>query len=74
MIFFISRLSFENLPRAILMKSTPLKIAPDANAQELLPLGSGTNLEVIDSLQGWYKIQLENNDQGWLLKQSIEKI
>ncbi|MEP7320795.1 MAG: hypothetical protein ABI761_02710 [Saprospiraceae bacterium] len=73
-LFYLSRAQYEHTQRGILMESKPLKVAPSSNAQELLPLGSGTKLEIKDSLQDWYKIKLENNDLGWILKSSIQKI
>lgn len=73
-LFYLSRAQYEHTQRGILMESKPLKVAPSSNAQELLPLGIGTKLEIKDSLQDWYKIKLENNDLGWILKSSIQKI
>lgn len=73
-IFFLARNKYERMPNAILMVPNALKIAPEAKAQDLLPLGIGTKMQLIDSLQDWYKIQLENNDQGWIPKSSIHKV
>ncbi|MEO5583561.1 MAG: hypothetical protein ABIR66_12785 [Saprospiraceae bacterium] len=73
-LFYLSRAQYEQTQRGILMGSNDLKIAPSSNAQELLPLGSGTKLEIKDSLQDWYKVKLENNDLGWILKSAIQKI
>jgi tetratricopeptide (TPR) repeat protein len=73
-LFYFSRAQYEQTPRGILMESNSLKVAPSSNAQELLPLGGGTKLEIKDSLQDWYKIKLENNDQGWVRKSTIHKI
>jgi tetratricopeptide (TPR) repeat protein len=73
-IFYFSRVQYEETLRGIIMESVPLKVAPASNAQELIPLGAGTKLEIKDSLQVWYKVQLENNDQGWIQKSNIQKI
>lgn len=73
-LFFLARNKFERTPNAILMAPNALKIAPESQAQDLLPLGIGTKMQVIDSLQDWYKVQLENNDQGWVTKSSINKV
>lgn len=57
----------------ILMTDHPMHIAPDSLSQVLIPLGKGSKTEVIDSLGNWYKVTLENNDQGWLPKPKLNK-
>jgi hypothetical protein len=59
---------------AVLLHESPLFIAPEAGSQELLPLGAGTKIDILDSLQSWYKVVLENNDQGWLPKAELRRI
>lgn len=57
---------------SVLMVDHPLYIAPDSLSQVLIPLGKGSKAEVIDSLGQWYKVILENNDQGWLPKSGLQ--
>jgi uncharacterized protein YgiM (DUF1202 family) len=39
-----------------------------------LPLGAGTKVQILDSLSAWYKVNLENNDEGWLPKVALAGI
>lgn len=73
-IFYFSRITFEAKPNCIISQNVNLRIAPDENSQILLPLGIGTKMEIIDSLQTWYKVTLENNDDGWLSKNVLSRI
>lgn len=71
-ILYFSSLRYQQQNFNILMVDQPLQIAPDSLSQVLLPLGKGSKAEVIDSLGVWYKVILENNDQGWLPKSSLK--
>jgi|GEM_PF-1472552 len=57
---------------SVLMVDHPLYIAPDSLSQVLIPLGKGSKAQVMDSLGEWYKVLLENNDQGWLPKSGLQ--
>lgn len=72
-ILYFSSQRFQQQNFYILMEDQPLRIAPDSLSQVLLPLGKGIKAEVNDSLGVWYKVILENNDQGWLPKSSLKK-
>ncbi len=73
-ILYFSRKHVEHRHYSILMEGGPLRIAPDANSQVLLPLGAGSKSEVVDSLGTWYKVILENNDQGWIEKSYLKRV
>lgn len=55
----------------VLINDHPLHVAPDSSSQVLIPLGEGSKADVLDSLGLWYKVLLENNDQGWLPKNKL---
>ncbi len=74
LVMYFARNKYEIKPRGILKANSPLLIAPTLHSQELIPLGAGTKVEFIDSLNNWWKVQLENNDQGWLPQTGVEKI
>lgn len=73
-ILFFSRKHEELKHYGILVEGGPLRIAPDLSSQVLLPLGAGSKSEVVDSLGAWYKVILENNDQGWIEKSSLRRV
>lgn len=61
--------------RAVIMQSeAALHLAADAQSSVERVLHEGTTLSVLDSIGQWYKINLANGDQGWLLKEKVEKI
>ncbi|MCF0166092.1 MAG: SH3 domain-containing protein [Bacteroidales bacterium] len=53
---------------------TSVVSSPGTGAQALFVLHEGTVLEVIDSLGQWYRVQLSDGRQGWLLAKDIEII
>lgn len=73
-ILYFSRKHADQKHHGILMEGGSLRIAPDANSQVVLPLGAGSKSEVVDSLGSWYKVILENNDQGWIEKSALKRV
>jgi tetratricopeptide (TPR) repeat protein len=58
----------------VIPTSTPLKIAPEENSEDVLILYSGTKVFAIDRIGDWQKVELLNGEYGWLPFSSIEKI
>jgi tetratricopeptide (TPR) repeat protein len=54
--------------------SVNIKSSPDENSTSLFILHSGTKLEVLDKIQSWYKIKIENGNTGWIKTDDVEKI
>jgi tetratricopeptide (TPR) repeat protein len=73
-LFYISRLIHEHKRESILILNQGMHVAPDPESQVALPLGAGTKVLILDSLSNWYKVNLENNDEGWLPKVALEGI
>lgn len=73
-LFYISSRKLQEEKFYVLMNDLPLRIAPDSSSQVLIPLGQGIKTEVNDSLGNWYKVKLENNDQGWLPKANLKNL
>jgi tetratricopeptide (TPR) repeat protein len=61
---------------AIVMKPVAsVKSSPAADsAVDLCVLHEGTKVDVIDSVGGWYNIELSNGEQGWLPSSDLEII
>ncbi len=72
--FYLSRSHYENKKESILILNQNMHVAPDPNSQVALPLGAGTKVQILDSLSAWYKVNLENNDEGWLPKVALAGI
>ncbi len=54
--------------------SVNIKSSPDENSTSLFILHSGTKLEVLDQIQKWYKIKIENGNTGWIKTDDVESI
>lgn len=65
---YFSRIRLENAPYGIILTNESLSAAPTEKSQELLPLGAGTKFLIVDSLNTFFKVKLDNNDLGWLPK------
>ena len=60
---------------AILMEDEiALRSAPDANSTDILLIHEGLKVAVLDVIGDWYKVKLENGEQGWLPRESVEEI
>jgi tetratricopeptide (TPR) repeat protein len=50
------------------------KSSPTANSVDLFVIHQGTKVRLMDEVDGWEKIKLQNGSIGWLPKQSMKKI
>lgn len=65
----------EDSGMAILM--TPeivLRSAPDEQSAEVLTIHAGLKVELLDQISDWYKVRLQNGEEGWLPEQVLEEI
>lgn len=58
----------------ILIKSDSLFTAPDNRSELMYNLSPGEKLQLLDSLDRWYKIKLVNKETGWINKSNCKKI
>ncbi|MCB0661846.1 MAG: tetratricopeptide repeat protein [Saprospiraceae bacterium] len=67
--------SIENPGTAVVIPSSvTLKIAPEAESQDVMTLYGGTKVFFEDKIGDWYKVVLLNGEEGWLPLSEIEKI
>ncbi|VAW26749.1 hypothetical protein MNBD_BACTEROID07-1704 [hydrothermal vent metagenome] len=50
------------------------KSSPTPNSVDLFVIHQGTKVRLLDEVDGWEKIKLQNGSIGWLPKQSMKKI
>jgi tetratricopeptide (TPR) repeat protein len=60
-------------PAIIFSESTIVKNAPTFNSEDVFILHEGTKVEVLDTVDGWYKIKLVDGKIGWV-KTAVLKI
>ena len=58
----------------LLSREAPILLAPDSKSPVLRSIHEGTKLRILEYLNGWVKIRLENGDEGWMLKEGIAQI
>jgi len=54
--------------------SVNIKSSPDENSTSLFILHSGTKLQVLDQIQEWYKVKIENGETGWIKLEDVQKV
>ncbi len=60
--------------KCILIQADSLFKAPDNRSDLLYKLDPGEKLQLIDSINTWYKIKLVNKETGWIGKTNCKKI
>lgn len=58
----------------LLSREAPILLAPDSKSPVLRSIHEGTKLRILEYLNGWVKIRLENGDEGWILKKGVAQI
>jgi SH3-like domain-containing protein len=71
-----SRINMEQNSRmAILMTSEAvLRSAPDPESAEILTIHEGLKIDLLDQISDWYKVRLQNGEEGWLPQSAVEQI
>ncbi len=54
--------------------SVNIKSSPDENSTSLFILHSGAKLQVLDQIQNWYKVKIENGETGWIKLEDVEMV
>lgn len=64
-----------NSGEAIIMtQEINLQSAPESQSNTILQLHEGTKVTILDQIGDWYKVLIANGEQGWIEKNTIEKI
>lgn len=58
----------------VLEREIVLRSAPDNQSKEVFVLHSGATVQLLDQIGDWYKVSLRDGVQGWLPKESFERI
>jgi len=67
-------LNYDRSFAVITNPSVNIKSSPDENSTSLFILHSGTKLQVLDQIQDWYKVKIENGETGWIKLEDVEKV
>jgi tetratricopeptide (TPR) repeat protein len=64
-----------NSGRAVVLQpEITLRSAPDAASKVVLVIHAGNTVRLLDQIGDWHKVALRNGEQGWLPKESLERI
>jgi tetratricopeptide (TPR) repeat protein len=63
-----------NREAVIVSREVPVRYSPDASSKNMFSIHEGLKVQILDQIDEWCKIQLEDGRYGWLLKSSIEVI
>lgn len=58
----------------IFVPSVYIKSSPDNNATDLFILHEGTKLQILESINDWYEVKIQNGNVGWIQKNNFEVI
>lgn len=58
----------------VMQHESALRNGPDNRSTELLKVSEGSKVRILDHLNEWYKIQLEDKDEGWIETNNIALI
>lgn len=74
-IAFYVDLQKDDWHQAILLdKESSIFLAPDNLSPKVREVHEGTKLYILEQLNEWAKIRLENGDEGWIQKSAFEQI
>ncbi len=58
----------------IFSPSVYVKSSPDENATDLFILHEGTKVQLLDNINEWYEVKVQNGNVGWIQKSNFEEI
>ena len=58
----------------IMVRETPFRSSPDANAAPTSMLHEGIKIEILDKISNLLKTRLPNGEEGWIEETAVEKI
>ena len=68
------QLDKKNNPAIVFVQETRVKSDPNKTSEELFRLHEGTKVQILDSYNEWYKIEIADKTTGWLPKESLKAI
>jgi len=68
------KLNFDRNFAIITNPSVNIKSSPNENSTSLFILHAGTKLQVLDQIQDWYKVKIENGETGWIKLEDVEEV
>ena len=67
-------LNIEHKEAIVFTSSITVKSSPTLNSVDLFVIHDGTKVKIIDRIDSWVEIKIQNGSTGWLPKKSIREI
>lgn len=64
----------ENKPAIVFAKESLVKNAPNNRSEESFKLHEGTKVQVLDTVNNWRKIKLQDGKTGWISSEDIKSL
>jgi uncharacterized protein YgiM (DUF1202 family) len=74
MAFQKERLDKKDNPAIVFAQESRVKTDPNRTSEELFRLHEGTKVQIIESYEDWYKIELADKTTGWVPSQDVRTI
>ncbi len=58
----------------VIEPTTSIKTEPMTTAMDLATIHGGIKVKIIDEAFGWYKVELGNGKEGWIIRDFVEEI
>lgn len=71
---FTAEAQLHSEEEAVVMDSTVLYSGADKRSTALRDVKAGTHLDILDGVEDWFKVVLDNKEQGWMSASSIRKL
>ena len=71
-----SRISLQQHSRTAIVMAPEIELrsAPDPESAEVLTIHEGLKVDLLDQISDWYKVRLQNGEEGWLPQTVVEEI
>ena len=71
---FNRKISYWNKGAIVIMKEVDVKFEPLESATTYFKLSEGSRVEIVEQIEGWYKIKRFDNKLGWADKSALIKL
>ena len=72
--FFEQNRIKKDKPAIVFAEVTAVKSEPNSAAQDAFTLHAGTKVQILETVNNYYKIQIADLKEGWIEKRAVKEI
>ncbi|MFD1062789.1 tetratricopeptide repeat protein [Winogradskyella litorisediminis] len=72
MAFQKNNLESKNNPAVVFAQESRIKADPNKTSEEVFRLHEGTKVQVLETYEDWYKIEIADKTQGWIIAEDVK--